>query len=544
VGGGETYEAYHPAPGEKRYRGEPVLGADEAPSGDAQKAVRAGFQKAQDSEQHIRHGQGTEAQATSDAVRAATENPAEARRSAQQQQVSGGSLSPEKMAVLDAIAHGEVNRPYVRDANGNLVRGGYDETVSGQHFNPEDYPTSHPYESGNFRYFHGRHGQSSASGRYQETLTTYRENVAKYGIPGFTKEAQEQRAWLKAQELYARQRNNYPGTTGDLEADVKKFGHDPQFWSRAVAPAVKHEWTSVPGGLEHVQRTNSWIPNAVESLERNQGQGKPSAAARDPNAAAGPGNEPRARTQFNPETSQFDSDVFPVTGHVTSAMGNRANAMGGRGQEFHPGTDIGAPAGSEVRTPHGGTVVRVGPFGGYGNSVDIQRDDGTIERYGHLLEVPKLKVGQQLGRGEVFGKVGSTGRSTGPHLHFELRDPKGRVLNSTEELGVRRGQQIEGGSPIHPQDEQPYTGQSVLTHPSERAVSSPQQEEPLYRGQSVLTDPRASTERSPAAARPSAPPREAAVDKPAAPKEAPAPEPKPEAPKPEPKQEAKKDGQK
>ena len=340
----------------------------------------------------------------------ASRDPNLARRSTG---VIGGSLSPEKMSVLDAIAHGEVNVPFTKDSNGNLVRSGYGETVSNQHFNPEDYPTSHPYESGNFRYFHGRHGQSSASGRYQETLTTYRENVAKYGIPGFTKEAQEQRAWLKAQDLYARQHSNYPGTTGDLEADVKKFGHDPSFWSRAVAPAIRHEWTSVPGGLEHVQRTNTWIPNAVEAFERNQGQQ--------------PAQQQFSRPPSNPDGT-FDDDVFPSSGHITSTYGRRGNPFGRGGGEFHPGTDIGTSgvSGGAVRTPHGGTVVRVGPFGGYGNSVDIRREDGTIERYGHLLEVPKLKVGQTLGRGEEFGKVGSTGRSNGPHLHY--RDWTPRVI--------------------------------------------------------------------------------------------------------------------
>jgi hypothetical protein len=165
------------------------------------------------------------------------------------------------MSVLDAVRHAEVNHPW-KDGE----RSGYTETVSGQHFKPENFPDSHPYEHAGFRYFHGRHGLSSASGAYQETLTTYRDNVRAYGIRGMTEAAQTQRAAMKASDLYKSTGawRNFPDATGDLEADAERFGGDPGWWRQAVAPALHREWTSVPGGLEPNDKTRNWIQNAVD----------------------------------------------------------------------------------------------------------------------------------------------------------------------------------------------------------------------------------------------------------------------------------------
>jgi len=179
----------------------------------------------------------------------------------------GGSLSAPAMTVLDAIAHAEVNHPFLPGGE----RGGYNETVSNQSFDPSEYPTSHPYESGKFRYFQGRYGPSSASGRYQETLTTYRENVKKYGISGFSKDAQDKRAFMKASDLYRQSGawRNYPGATGNLEDDSAKFGGDPNWWTKAAAPGLHREWTSVPGGLEPNDKTRNWIASAVTAHNQN-----------------------------------------------------------------------------------------------------------------------------------------------------------------------------------------------------------------------------------------------------------------------------------
>lgn len=102
----------------------------------------------------------------------------------------------------------------------------------------------------------------------------------------------------------------------------------------------------------------------------------------------------------------------PVAGPVTSPFGKR-------GSEFHAGIDIGAGANMAVVSAGEGRVVRAGWYGGYGNCVDVSHSGGIVTRYGHLSSIA-VKVGNKVKRGQLLGRVGSTGNSTGPHLHFEV----------------------------------------------------------------------------------------------------------------------------
>jgi murein DD-endopeptidase MepM/ murein hydrolase activator NlpD len=112
--------------------------------------------------------------------------------------------------------------------------------------------------------------------------------------------------------------------------------------------------------------------------------------------------------------------IWPVEGESTDSFGYRGNPFGGGGSEFHPGQDIAAPRGTPVFAPADGTVVEAGWKNGYGQTVVIDHSHGLTTRYGHLSKV-EVGVGQELKRGEELGLVGSTGRSTGPHLHYEVR---------------------------------------------------------------------------------------------------------------------------
>jgi len=110
----------------------------------------------------------------------------------------------------------------------------------------------------------------------------------------------------------------------------------------------------------------------------------------------------------------------PISGgRLTSGFGYRRNAMGGRGSEFHYGIDISAPTGTPILAAGGGRVVSEGWQNGYGNTVVIDHGNGIRTMYAHN-SVNLVTVGQQVARGETIARVGSTGRSTGPHLHFEV----------------------------------------------------------------------------------------------------------------------------
>ena len=110
--------------------------------------------------------------------------------------------------------------------------------------------------------------------------------------------------------------------------------------------------------------------------------------------------------------------IYPVHGLLGNGYGWRRDPFTGM-RDFHQGLDLVAPIGTKVVAPADGIVTKVGPSGGFGNSVFISHGYGIITRYGHLASY-NVKVGQRVKRGDVVALVGTTGRSTGPHLHYEL----------------------------------------------------------------------------------------------------------------------------
>ena len=112
--------------------------------------------------------------------------------------------------------------------------------------------------------------------------------------------------------------------------------------------------------------------------------------------------------------------IWPHIGKINNEFGFRRNPFGGRSYEFHPGMDIDGERGERVIAPAGGTVIKASWTGGYGNMVEIDHGRGLTTRYGHLSKID-VSVGETVTRGQLFAYIGSTGRSTGPHLHYELR---------------------------------------------------------------------------------------------------------------------------
>jgi murein DD-endopeptidase MepM/ murein hydrolase activator NlpD len=130
----------------------------------------------------------------------------------------------------------------------------------------------------------------------------------------------------------------------------------------------------------------------------------------------------------------------PLAGplQMTSGFGFRTDPFFGR-PALHSGVDLREDLGAPVRATAAGVVTAAGPQGGYGNLVEIDHGGGLLTRYGHL-SVINVVPGQQVAPGAVVGQVGSTGRSTGPHLHYEVRmdgeavDPA-RFLKAASALG-------------------------------------------------------------------------------------------------------------
>jgi murein DD-endopeptidase MepM/ murein hydrolase activator NlpD len=122
---------------------------------------------------------------------------------------------------------------------------------------------------------------------------------------------------------------------------------------------------------------------------------------------------------------------WPVRGQINSGFGGRASPWSPT-SEFHSGLDIGAPIGTPVKAPAPGTVVFAGVHAEYGQTLIVDHGNETKSLYGHLSKL-KAAVNQKVQRGEVVALTGNTGRSSGPHLHYEIQ-VKGQPVNPTSYL--------------------------------------------------------------------------------------------------------------
>ena len=186
---------------------------------------------------------------------------------------------------------------------------------------------------------------------------------------------------------------------GELQALIKL---EPPPSGPGAAPASA---SGAPGGgsFENVLARAQGSPGAQASASATQ----PSPGA----PATGPAGAPRAAG--DPSAGGSDRLAWPVRAPVTSGFGPRWGRQ-------HSGIDLGAAQGTPVKAAAGGRVKSSSFQGGYGNLVVIQHANGTETRYAHLSSLG-VRAGDTVSAGQVVGRVGSTGHSTGPHLHFEVR---------------------------------------------------------------------------------------------------------------------------
>ena len=131
--------------------------------------------------------------------------------------------------------------------------------------------------------------------------------------------------------------------------------------------------------------------------------------------------EALARAATTPVANDNQTLQWPLPGHsrITSQFGNRSDPFTGR-TAFHSGLDVGAPFGVNIVAAESGTVIFSGWQGGYGNTVIIDHGNGKHTMYAHASSL-LVRAGHNVNRGQAIARVGSTGRSTGNHLHFEVR---------------------------------------------------------------------------------------------------------------------------
>lgn len=161
--------------------------------------------------------------------------------------------------------------------------------------------------------------------------------------------------------------------------------------------------------IEQVEQDKKAVEKALDELEALSAQ----VAAQIKKI-----QEERARKSKNQFSGEF---TWPTPGYtrITSEYGYRTHPIL-KEKRMHTGIDIGAPAGTSIKAADGGTVIYAGWLGAYGNATIIDHGGSISTMYAHQSSI-LVKENQNVKRGEVIGKVGSTGWSTGPHLHFEVR---------------------------------------------------------------------------------------------------------------------------
>jgi murein DD-endopeptidase MepM/ murein hydrolase activator NlpD len=186
-----------------------------------------------------------------------------------------------------------------------------------------------------------------------------------------------------------------------------------QFYAREVAMAygIKQKLE----GPQDISAEGKLVPSFAESLQDYNFLRTASSLSLQSRYAS------RIRAASTPS-------IWPLEGRIWGPFGRRSDPFSGEGTEFHPGVDISAATGTPVHATGDGFVVSSGWNGGYGRLVVIDHGHGVQTFYAHLSRI-FVETGEEVRRGETVGAVGSTGRVTAPHLHYEVR---------------------EGGAPVNP----------------------------------------------------------------------------------------------
>jgi murein DD-endopeptidase MepM/ murein hydrolase activator NlpD len=217
--------------------------------------------------------------------------------------------------------------------------------------------------------------------------------------------------------------------------------------SRAKMQAI---WAEIEGW--RALRARIWEPFGPEKGSAKRGEGigggtGPTRAGESPDRAAigdeldrltgvvkEEGEDLRSLERFLSRATRVLAALpsrWPVRGPVNSGYGARPSPWSAN-SEFHSGLDIGAPVGTEVRAPAPGVVVFAGAHPEYGQAIIVDHGNDTKSLYGHLSRLG-VHVNQTIRRGDVIALTGNTGRSSGPHLHYEIQ-VKGQPVNPTTYL--------------------------------------------------------------------------------------------------------------
>lgn len=185
---------------------------------------------------------------------------------------------------------------------------------------------------------------------------------------------------------------------------------------QAVLDKAKTDKAAAEQELAALQQSSANIKAMLQARAAQRAAAAAAAAAAQQQASSGGGGGGGSDAGYVQGTGQL---AWPVSGPITSPFGYRFHPIYGR-EIFHSGIDIGVDEGTPVHAADSGVVVEADWIDGYGNAVIIDHGNGMSTLYGHNSELA-VSAGQTVSKGQVIAYAGSTGNSTGPHVHFEVR---------------------------------------------------------------------------------------------------------------------------
>lgn len=268
--------------------------------------------------------------------------------------------------------------------------------------------------------------QQSADAENESAPSTTDDDKNKYEIIKYTiKEGDTLGAIAKAHGVKV---STITESNGISENDILKIGQEIQFpskdgvvykiksgetlWDIAITYDIESEYLVAINNIESPDKLKIGQELFLPGVEKIKTEEVKDAQPKSPVMLASRGSSSSKQSSAAPVSG--GSGVWPVKGTITSKFGQRWGTQ-------HTGIDIGAPTGTDIHAYMGGKVIYSGwNSGGYGYLVKIDHGNGLVTYYAHDSKL-LVKQGQSVQQGQVIAKVGSTGDSTGPHCHFEIR---------------------------------------------------------------------------------------------------------------------------
>ena len=241
-------------------------------------------------------------------------------------------------------------------------------------------------------------------------VSQYKTEIESLGV----KLDDDKRLQAEQLRLAEKAKNNKQKKVDEQQALIDRMEHDKDLYNRRY-----DEMMAASKQVEKLIQENKYRL-AAEQAAREQREAERKARAEREKLAREQREKQKSEgyvENFVPEGS--GEMIYPLTGPITSEFGWRTHPIFG-GSKFHNGIDIGGDYGMEIKAARGGVVSHAGWIDGYGNTIMIDHGGGLVTLYGHNQSLA-VSVGEKVKQGQVVAYCGSTGNSTGPHCHFEVR---------------------------------------------------------------------------------------------------------------------------